>query len=121
MISHNLAAVRALCDRVAVMYLGQVIEVGSRRELFTDPRHPYTDALLAAAPRIRSHPAHQVRLQGEPPSPTDRPSGCAFHPRCPRAEAICSVEEPLLELALGTGSLVACHFRDEHREPVAPA
>jgi oligopeptide/dipeptide ABC transporter ATP-binding protein len=115
MISHNLAAVRQLCDRIAVMYLGQVIEVGTRAELFTDPRHPYTVALLAAAPRVRRSETDSVRLKGEPPSPTDRPSGCPFHPRCPRAEARCAVELPALEQARGTGALVACHFRDERR------
>jgi oligopeptide/dipeptide ABC transporter ATP-binding protein len=115
MISHNLAAVRQLCDRVAVMYLGQVIEVGSRTEMFNDPRHPYTVALLAAAPRVRRHAIESVRLKGEPPSPTERPSGCPFHPRCPRAEARCTVEAPALAPARGTGALVACHFRDERR------
>ncbi len=115
MISHNLAAVRFLCDRVAVMYLGQVIELGSRTEVFTDPRHPYTEALLAAAPRIRPQEGGTVRLRGEPPSPLNRPSGCPFHPRCPRAEEICSIELPALAPARGTGALAACHFRDEQR------
>jgi len=115
MISHNLAAVRYLCDRIAVMYLGQVIELGNRTEVFTDPRHPYTEALLAAAPRIRPSGGETVRLRGEPPSPTDRPSGCPFHPRCPRAEEVCAVELPALAPARGTGALAACHFRDEQR------
>jgi oligopeptide/dipeptide ABC transporter ATP-binding protein len=115
MISHNLAAVRFLCDRIAVMYLGQVVELGSRTEVFTDPRHPYTEALLAAAPRIRPAGGETVRLRGEPPSPTDRPSGCAFHPRCPRAEEVCAVDPPALAPALGTVALAACHFRDEQR------
>jgi oligopeptide/dipeptide ABC transporter ATP-binding protein len=115
MISHNLAAVRQLCDRVAVMYLGQVIETGTRAEMFGDPRHPYTVALLAAAPRVRRHTVDSVKLKEEPPSPTDRPSGCPFHPRCPRAEAVCAVEPPVLAPARGTGALVACHFRDEQR------
>ena len=121
MISHNLAAVRFLCDRIAVMYLGRIIEIGTRNEIFTDPRHPYTEALLAAAPRIRRHAVEPVRLRGEPPSPVDRPSGCSFHPRCPRAEEICALESPVLAAARGTGALAACHFRDEpHYRETAP-
>jgi oligopeptide/dipeptide ABC transporter ATP-binding protein len=117
MISHNLAAVRHLCDRVAVMYLGRIVEIGSRAEVFSDARHPYTQALLAAAPRIRRDVAVDLTRLGEPPSPTDRPSGCPFHPRCPRAEEICSVKLPPLAPARGTGGLAACHFRDERRVP----
>ena len=115
MISHNLAAVRHLCERVAVMYLGRIVEVAPRDELFADPRHPYTKSLLAAAPRIRARSQEQrPRLIGEPPSATDRPSGCAFHPRCPRAEEICSVERPELEpIEGGRPGLAACHFRNE--------
>jgi len=116
MISHNLAAVRQLCDRVAVMYLGRIIEVGMRAEIFGDPRHPYTQALLTAAPRLRSSlEDERPRLRGEPPSATNRPSGCAFHPRCPRAEDICSVERPELEPIAGSAAVAACHFRDTTR------
>jgi oligopeptide/dipeptide ABC transporter ATP-binding protein len=117
MISHNLAAVRHLCERVAVMYLGRIVEIAPRDGLFADPRHPYTQALLSAAPRIRALP-HETRprLIGEPPSPTSRPSGCAFHPRCPRAEQICSLDRPELEpIAGGRPGLAACHFRNETR------
>jgi len=114
MISHNLAAIRHLCDRIAVMYLGRIVEVGSRAEIFGDARHPYTLALLAASPRIRQETGGtRVRLAGEPPSPAAKPSGCHFHPRCPRAEHRCSVEAPVLECAAGSRALVACHFRDE--------
>jgi oligopeptide/dipeptide ABC transporter ATP-binding protein len=118
MISHNLAAVRHLCERVAVMYLGRIVEVAPREQLFADPRHPYTHALLTAAPRIHALPrAERPRLVGEPPSATDVPAGCAFHPRCPRAEAICSRERPELE-PIEQGArpgLAACFFRDERR------
>jgi oligopeptide transport system ATP-binding protein len=115
LISHNLAAVRQVCDRVAVMYLGRVVEIGGRDEIFGDPRHPYTRALLAAAPRVRARrqgPA--IRLKGEPPSPAARPNGCPFHPRCPRAEPICTEMLPaLLPAPAGSGRLAACHFREE--------
>jgi oligopeptide/dipeptide ABC transporter ATP-binding protein len=115
MISHNLAAVRQVCDRVAVMYLGKIVEVGVTDQVFTDPRHPYTRALLRAVPQVkREPPKNRLRLEGEPPSPLSRPTGCSFHPRCPRAEERCSVEEPkLLPVALLPGREAACHFRDE--------
>jgi peptide/nickel transport system ATP-binding protein len=118
MISHNLAAVRHVCHRVAVMYLGRIVEIGPTAAIFSDARHPYTQALLAAAPRIA--PASQAarpRLRGEPPSPTAIPSGCPFHPRCPRAEAICAAELPELTRARGSLLDAACHFRDESRSP----
>jgi oligopeptide/dipeptide ABC transporter ATP-binding protein len=116
LISHNLAAVRHVCDRAAVMYLGRVVEVGPKAEIFGDPRHPYTKALLAAAPRLRRgrEPA-SVRLKGEPPSMTARPTGCPFHPRCPRAELVCAERLPdLLPVAAASARLAACHFREEH-------
>jgi oligopeptide/dipeptide ABC transporter ATP-binding protein len=117
MISHNLAAVRHVCDRVAVMYLGRVVEDGTRDEVFEDKRHPYTAALLAAAPRVRPGAARiATRLAGEPPSPTARPPGCEFHPRCPRAEPRCAVDPPaLLPVDPGVSHLAACHFREERR------
>jgi oligopeptide transport system ATP-binding protein len=117
MISHNLAAVRHVCDQVAVMYLGKVVEQGTRDEVFGDSRHPYTAALLAAAPRVRPGSARvTTRLVGEPPSPTARPSGCSFHPRCPRAEARCAEESPeLLAVSPASPHVAACHFRNERR------
>jgi len=113
-ISHNLAAVRHLCERVLVMYLGEVVESGTREAIFSGPRHPYTRALLAAAPRIRPHLDAPLPLRGEAPSAIHRPAGCTFHLRCVRAEAICEVEAPRLEPVAGQpGRLAACHFRDE--------
>jgi oligopeptide/dipeptide ABC transporter ATP-binding protein len=101
---------------VAVMYLGRIVEVAPRDELFSDPRHPYTHALLRAAPRLHVVPGvARPRLIGEPPSATARPSGCAFHPRCPRAEGICSAETPQLLGIEGRPGLAACHFRNERR------
>ena len=101
LISHNLAAVRHVCDRAAVMYLGRIVEVGDKADIFGDPRHPYTKALLAAAPRLRPRRQRKApSLRGEPPSMTARPPGCPFHPRCPRAEPICAEQLPPL-LAVG--------------------
>jgi oligopeptide/dipeptide ABC transporter ATP-binding protein len=118
MISHNLAAVRHVCDRVAVMYLGKIVEVGSTSQVFADPRHPYTRSLLNAVPQVRRDPPkNRIRLAGEPPSPLSRPTGCSFHPRCPRAEARCTVEEPALLALTGDASREsACHFRDEQMD-----
>jgi oligopeptide/dipeptide ABC transporter ATP-binding protein len=112
LISHDLGTIRTLCDDVAVMYLGRIIESGPCGRIFDDPRHPYTQALLAAAPRLRGSRS-AVRLSGEPPSPIDTPSGCPFHPRCPRAEARCEIEAPPLTPPAGVPGQVACHFRDE--------
>lgn len=114
-IAHNLAVVRHLCDRVAVMYLGRIIEVAPTEELFSNPRHPYTQGLLQAIPRLApgtSSPA--VALHGEPPSPLRVPAGCRFHPRCPVSALICSGTEPALE-GPDNGRrpaehVAACHF-----------
>jgi oligopeptide/dipeptide ABC transporter ATP-binding protein len=111
-ISHDLVVVRQLADRVAVMYLGRVVELADAIALFTAPRHPYTAALLSATPVADPEPAKRrarVVLQGDPPSPSDPPTGCAFHPRCPRAQSRCANERPALVARDGAG-LVACHF-----------
>jgi oligopeptide transport system ATP-binding protein len=118
MISHNLAAVRHVCDRVAVMYLGKLVEVGTTQQVFADPRHPYTRSLLNAVPQVRRDPPkNRIRLAGEPPSPLSRPTGCSFHPRCPRAEARCATDEPaLLSLSDDATRESACFFRDERMD-----
>jgi peptide/nickel transport system ATP-binding protein len=107
-VAHDLAVVRQVSTRVAVMYLGSVVETGPVAEVFSRPSHPYTAALLAAVPRLsRRGTAPPVR--GEVPSPIDPPAGCRFHPRCPRAAALCGVERPPLAM-VETGREVACHF-----------
>jgi oligopeptide/dipeptide ABC transporter ATP-binding protein len=108
-IAHDLRLVRHVARRVAVMYLGKIVEEAAAADLYATPLHPYTRALLTAAPRRDpSAPPAQV-LPGEPPSPVRPPSGCRFHPRCPIAEAVCSREEPPL-LTVGAGRRVACHL-----------
>ncbi|MDE2037124.1 MAG: ABC transporter ATP-binding protein, partial [Pseudomonas sp.] len=90
-IAHDLAIVRRLCDRVAVMYLGKIVEEGPVEAVFTTPRHPYTAALIQAIPEIDPYrPLPSEPLPGEPPSPLRLPSGCAFHPRCRHARAVCA-------------------------------
>jgi oligopeptide transport system ATP-binding protein len=112
-ITHDLASVEFLAQRVAVMYLGVLVEVASRSELFATPRHPYTQALLSAAP-IPDPPAQRTRrrivLGGDIPSPVDPPSGCRFHTRCPVAVPECSVTVPPLRPVGPSGALVACHL-----------
>jgi oligopeptide/dipeptide ABC transporter ATP-binding protein len=112
-ISHDLPAVRHLCSRVVVLYLGRVMEEGSTEAVFTAPCHPYTEALLAAAPSL--DPRHRRRrapLAGEPPSPADPPSGCVFRTRCPHALPACSKQRPPLRAVKEPGHRVAC-IRDD--------
>jgi peptide/nickel transport system ATP-binding protein len=107
-ISHDLSVVEHLCDRVAIMYLGRIVELAPTREIFARSRHPYTRALLAAAPRLGgAGPGPPPLLQGEPPSAVERPPGCAFAPRCPHAEALCRAREQELRPA-GREHQVAC-------------
>jgi len=112
--------VRHLSDRVAVMYLGRIVEQGDRESVFSDPRHPYTRALLASAPRLHQIELVRPTVEGEPPSPIDIPTGCSFHPRCPRSEEMCTRDRPSLE-PVGTRAehFAACHFREE-KSPEAP-
>jgi oligopeptide transport system ATP-binding protein len=111
-ISHDLAVIRHICDRIAVMYLGKVVETADRDELFTRPTHPYTQALLSASPDPEPWKASDRRpivLRGDVPSPADPPSGCRFRTRCWKAEQRCADEEPALETRLGLHPS-ACHF-----------
>ena len=108
-ISHDLSVVRAMCARIAVMYLGKIVELGDTASVFEKPRHPYTQSLLAAVPRIGGRRVTQdFALEGEPPNPRDVPSGCRFRTRCPLAQARCVTEEPSLRPL--DGRAVACHF-----------
>jgi oligopeptide/dipeptide ABC transporter ATP-binding protein len=110
-ISHDLAVVAHVSDRIAVMYLGRIVELGSARAVVARPRHPYTQALLSAVPQVHGMRGVRIRLTGEPPSSLAPPSGCAFHPRCPYAQDLCRHTRPdLAETA--AGHAVACHFAD---------
>ena len=108
-ISHDLAVVHHLADRVAVLYLGRLVEVAARDALFARPAHPYTQALLDAVPRIGRRRARGASIKGEMPSPLAPPPGCVFHPRCPKAQAVCRTDPPALR-QLAPGQAAACHF-----------
>ncbi|WP_442775039.1 ABC transporter ATP-binding protein [Sphaerotilus montanus] len=112
-ISHNLAVVRHVSDRVGVMYLGRLVEVTDKRTLFRQPRHPYTRMLLDAIPDIRMSGRARTPVQGEVPDALNPPAGCAFNPRCPHANARCRAERPVLTEV--DGVRVACHAVEERR------
>jgi peptide/nickel transport system ATP-binding protein len=110
-VTHNLAVVRHVARRTAVMYLGRVVEIGSTAEVFARPRHPYTQALLSAVPAADpARPRRRIVLAGEVPSPCEVPAGCRFHPRCPRAAPECREREPVLS---SEAQAVACYHPDE--------
>jgi len=112
-ISHDLSVVEHFCDRVAVMYLGRVIEIAPKDELFASPKHPYTQALIDAIPRVGTGKKKmKPALRGEVPSPIAPPAGCHFHPRCPRRHEGCEIEFPPL-VEVGRGHRVACNLYDE--------
>ena len=110
-IAHGLGAVRYISDRIAVMYLGKVVEIAPTAEIFRNPLHPYTKALLSAypAPDPRRRDKGRIILEGDVPSPANPPSGCRFHTRCPYAKTVCSEETPQLT---GTDHVAACHYID---------
>lgn len=112
-ISHDLGVIEHLTDRVAIMYLGRLVEVGPTAEIFRSPNHPYTRALLEEAPRIgRGHRTYRP-LKGEIPSPLNPPPGCHFHTRCPHAMALCKTVAPALK-SIAPGRIAACHLNDEN-------
>ena len=109
-ISHDLGVVRHICDRIAVMYLGQVVESAPTRILYAEPRHPYTASLLSAVPVANPlKKRNRIRLTGDVPSPVNTPSGCRFHPRCPQRQPICSEKQPM-QTEIDPRHHVACHF-----------
>lgn len=112
-ISHDLSVVRHLCDRVVVMYVGKIVEVATTEDLFYEPQHPYTDALLGSAPKPDPRAKRNRKpLMGEVPDPSNPPSGCYFHPRCPFAQDRCRIEEPLLR-EIKPNHWASCHFAEE--------
>jgi oligopeptide/dipeptide ABC transporter ATP-binding protein len=119
-IAHDLAVVKHIADRIAVMYLGRIVELADKRSLFARPRHPYTQALLSAIPLPEPALRRQhVILQGDVPSPLDPPGGCRFHTRCPHARERCRIEEPVLEADGADVHRTACHFWREIEIPEA--
>lgn len=113
-ISHNMAAVRHMADRIGVMYLGRIVEIADKVTLFARPLHPYTRMLLAALPRLDRVQTRRIPVSGEVPSPLNPPSGCPFHPRCPLANDRCKTEVPVVTMQ-DDGTAVACHAVEENR------
>src|SRR5690606_15327033 len=111
-ISHDLGVVEHLSDRVAIMYLGRIVEMAPTEELFAKPNHPYTRALLEEVPRLDARKRAFAPIKGEIPSPLHPPSGCHFHPRCPFAMERCRVEAPVLR-PIAPGRWSACHLNDQ--------
>jgi oligopeptide/dipeptide ABC transporter ATP-binding protein len=111
-ISHDISVVRHLCDRVGIMYLGRIVEEGPTEQVLSDPRHPYTAALLRAVPRLTPRDrSGEPAVRGDPPSPADIPAGCRFHPRCPAAQDVCRRDEPAFIAAPAAPEhRAACHF-----------
>jgi peptide/nickel transport system ATP-binding protein len=132
-VAHDLGVVRHFCDQVAVMYLGKIVEYGDKKKIYEAPEHPYTQALLSAAPDINVArgiaPKERIRLVGDVPSPIDPPSGCRFRTRCWKAQDICAQQEPPLLTATADAAtrtfreggvhLQACHFPEVKTDLVA--
>lgn len=117
-IAHDLAVVRHIADRVMVMYLGRIVEMGGKQQIYSAPQHPYTQALLSAAPQPDPDlKARRIILEGDVPSPTRVPAGCGFHTRCPLAQEICRIERPALR-GVAPGQSAACHFAKPNPIPV---
>jgi peptide/nickel transport system ATP-binding protein len=114
-VAHDLSVVEYVCDRVAVMYVGKLVELAETEELYLHPRHPYTEALLSAVPipdpRLRGQ-KQRIVLEGEVADPAKPPTGCYFHPRCPYARERCATDEPTLR-EVGVAHYAACHFAEE--------
>ncbi|GAA0589389.1 dipeptide ABC transporter ATP-binding protein [Virgibacillus siamensis] len=116
-IAHDLSVVHHISDRVAVMYLGELAEIGEVDEVYQNPKHPYTQALLSAVPEANPHrEKKQIILSGDLPSPANPPQGCKFHTRCPFAEEICRAQKPELKKVSKNGQMAACHFAKEVME-----
>lgn len=112
-IAHDLSVVEHICDRIAVMYVGKLVEIAESEELLRQPKHPYTEALVSAVPPADPDvKMRRIILEGDVPSPVNPPSGCVFHPRCRYAEAICKSEEPVLR-EIGPDHYVSCHLADQ--------
>ena len=112
-VSHDLSVIEHICDRVAIMYLGKVVEIGTKDDIFKNPKHPYTQALLSAIPMVgKKDRGERIILQGDIPSPIKPPAGCRFHTRCPYATERCAVEVPELK-CLGGEHKAACHLCEE--------
>ena len=108
-ISHDLSVIEHICDRVAIMYLGKIVEMGDKDDIFNNPQHPYTKALLSAIPKVGEFDrTDRIIIEGDIPSPVDPPSGCRFHTRCPYATETCKTDPPVADL--GNGHMVACHL-----------
>lgn len=120
-VSHDLSVIRHMTDRIAVMYLGKIVELANRDELYDTPKHPYTRALLSAVPipdPIIEKKRQRIILSGDLPSPIHVPSGCRFHTRCPMAQQICREVEPSFELKDGRDHYAACHFAEQVTPPL---
>ncbi|TQR20550.1 ABC transporter ATP-binding protein [Psychrobacillus vulpis] len=112
-ISHDLSVVKHISDRVGVMYLGRIVEIGDKKDIYSNPLHPYTQALLSAIPVVNfENERERIQLKGEQPNPSDPPAGCAFHTRCPLAFERCKLERPNL-MKQSSGQLVACHLYED--------